>query len=296
MQDKRVLVVGCGKIGLRVAEALSEDFTVWGLRRSHLPDTASIRYISADVCQPEALQQRLHDKLSGGLDYIIYCLTPSERTEQAYQQTYRVGLENLIRALPNKARLQRIIFISSSSVYHQDDDQWVDELSSCEPNSYSGQTILAAEHFLQDSGLPSTVIRFSGIYGGQRRQLIRQVQNSAEQDQAIISRSLRRSNRIHEDDCVGFIVHIIQKAAKNQTLESLYLASDDLPVDLNEVVQWIATEMGIEISTKVSDELKRRSGNKQCTNQRLRDSGYQLRYPSYQEGYRAMLNDMQTRQ
>lgn len=292
MQDKRVLVVGCGKIGQRVAEALSQDFEVWGLRRSEVSDTPFIRYISADVCQPELLEQRLFEKLANGVDYLIYCLTPSERSEQAYQQTYPIGLENLYASLPNKSRLQRSIFISSSSVYHQNDDQWVDESSSCEPSNYSGQAILAAERFLQNSELTATIIRFSGIYGGQRKQLIRQIQNSAKQDQAILSSFLRRSNRIHEDDCVGFIIHIIQKAAQNQALEDLYLASDDLPVDLNDVLKWLAAEMDIEISTKISDKLKRRSGNKQCANHRMRNSGYELQFPSYKEGYSAMLDKL----
>ncbi|TXH28949.1 MAG: SDR family NAD(P)-dependent oxidoreductase, partial [Burkholderiaceae bacterium] len=37
--------------------------------------------------------------------------------------------------------------------------------------------------------------------------------------------------------------------------------------------------------------LMRRAGNKRCSNQRLRALGWQPRYPSYREGYTALLQD-----
>lgn len=289
MQGKKVLIVGCGKIGGRVAKRLSSDFQVFGLRRRPQMSQDDIHYLAADVREASSLEEVFSQVLTDGVDYLIYCLTPSQRTEQGYRDTYVTGLENTLTMLPNTKRLKRLIFVSSSSVYHQNDDSWIDEQSPCEPKQFSGKLIFEAEGLLRHSGIPSTIIRFSGIYGGSRRQLINQVKQSAESGAAILSKALRRSNRIHEDDCVGFIEHLIRLNAQGSALEPLYLASDNEPVDLNEVIIWLAEHLGLTINTQPSEQAKRRSGNKQCSNRRMLDSAYQLHYPTFREGYQAML-------
>lgn len=289
MQDKKVLVIGCGKIGGRVADILADDYQVSGLRRSPQAKRNNIQYIAADVCDANTLARTMAEYFPEGLDYLIYCLTPSQRNEQGYRETYVDGLMNTILSLPNRERLKRLVFVSSTSVYHQNDDNWVDEDSLCEPKSFSGKLILEAERQLQASRLPHSIVRFSGIYGGNRRQLINQVITSAEEGTAMLSDSLRRSNRIHEDDCVGFLVHLIRKAERAEPLESLYLASDSEPVDLNIVILYLADLLGVTINREAAAQASRRSGNKRCANKRLLDSEYTLRYPSFREGYLAML-------
>ena len=289
MQGKKVLVVGCGKVGGRVAKALASDFQVYGLRRRPQTAQEGIHYIAANVCDEAALAEALTRHLPDGADYLLYCLTPSERSEQAYRDTYVCGLENVLKQVANAMRLRRVIFVSSSSVYHQNNDGWINEQSLCQPKSYAGRLILEAETLLEQSGVPSSIVRFSGIYGGTRRQLIKQVLESADTNTPILSHTLRRSNRIHEDDCVGFLEHLIHQADLGVELESHYLATDNEPVDLNTVISWLAEQLGLALSQELTEQASRRSGNKKCSNKRMLESGYQLRYPSYREGYRAML-------
>jgi nucleoside-diphosphate-sugar epimerase len=289
MQDKKVLVIGCGKIGGRVAQALSNDFQVTGLRRTPQAQQDSIHYIFADVCNQAELQISFEQHLSDGVDYLVYCLTPSKRDEQSYRASYVDGLTNVLSTLPNKQKLKRLFFISSSSVYHQNDDSWIDENSPREPTSFSGKIILEAEELLQRSQVASTIIRFSGIYGGTRRQLINQIIQSVRTNTPILSDSLRRTNRIHEDDCVGFIEFLIRKVDNGDDIENLYLASDNEPVDLNEVILWLAKALDINISQEKTEHSKRRSGNKKCSNKRMLESGYVLKFSGFREGYRDML-------
>jgi hypothetical protein len=42
------------------------------------------------------------------------------------------------------------------------------------------------------------------------------------------------------------------------------------------------------------DELKRRAGSKRCSNRRLVDLGYKFKYPSYREGYQAIIGNAQS--
>jgi len=287
MSAKRVLIVGCGKIGLRVANLLSTTHEVWGLNRriqnidsKNLPH---IQFITADVCKPESLNGQLPENL----DYIIYCVAPTERTETAYRSLYLTGLQNIITALPDQHSLKRLYFISSTSVYHQDDHSLVDETSPTLPSSFSGRVLLEAEDFCNQLPIPSTIIRFSGIYGAGRSHLIEQVKTH----KAKLSKDSRLTNRIHEDDCVSFIQHLVQEDILGKQIESLYLASDNESIDLNEVIKFLASTLAIKLTSKPTGEAeKRRAGNKKCNNKKMLDSGYQLHFPSYRDGYQAMID------
>jgi len=286
MSAKRILIVGCGKIGLRVANLLSTEHEVWGLSRStqnsHNGNPNHITFITADVCKLESLSGQFPENL----DYIIYCVAPAERNEAAYRELYLTGLKNIIDYLPAQHALKRLYFVSSTSVYHQDDHSLVDEMSPALPSSFSGRVLLEAEGFCNHLPIPSTIIRFSGIYGAERSRLIEQVKTH----KAKLSTDYRLTNRIHEDDCVSFIQHLIQEDILGKQSESLYLASDSMPVDLNEVIKFLASNLAIKLTEKPSNDAeKRRAGNKKCSNRRMLDSGYRLHFPSYQEGYLAMI-------
>ncbi|WP_304440036.1 NAD(P)-dependent oxidoreductase, partial [Oleiphilus sp. HI0061] len=57
MQGKKVLIVGCGKIGGRVAKRLSSDFQVFGLRRRPQMSQDDIHYLAADVREASSLEE-----------------------------------------------------------------------------------------------------------------------------------------------------------------------------------------------------------------------------------------------
>lgn len=57
------------------------------------------------------------------------------------------------------------MFVSSSSVYSQNDDSWVDERSPTTPARFSGQMVLEGEQTALNSGHPATAIRSVGFTG-----------------------------------------------------------------------------------------------------------------------------------
>jgi nucleoside-diphosphate-sugar epimerase len=299
MQDKRILVAGYGKLGRRVARQLAEQHTVYALKRNPQTPDGEVKLCFADITQLDNLTGCLQQTIPGGVDYLIYCLSPGERSEQGYRAAYLTGLQNILSALPSIATVRHVIFVSSTSVYHQCDDEWVDEQSPCQPVSFSGNILREAEQYLQSQPVASTIVRFSGIYGAGRSRLIEQVREAL-QNGSPLTVAEGFSNRIHEDDCVGFLCHLMGLLDQGKSLAPLYVASDSEPGSLAEVYAFIGeqlqtrecsetpTSASLQIKTSTSSTSTssiRRAGSKRCRNDLMLNSGYRLRYPSYREGY-----------
>lgn len=275
-----ILIVGCGDIGIPLGEQLSTvGHQVWGLRRSR-ELAAPIQTIRADVCRPETLSE-LGDL---AVDYVVVTLTPAGFTDQAYQSVYVQGLKNLLAALANPAAIKQLLFVSSTSVYAQSEGQWVSEDSAAEPDSFSGRRLLEAEQLLADCNISHSVVRFAGIYGPGRNRLIEQVKSL----QGCAPSPELFTNRIHRDDCVGLLAHLISLDQQGQPLQRCYIGVDSEPVPLWTVKQWLAEQLGIDASLLSRQQVHRRS-SKRCSNKRMLASGYQLLYPSYQQGYRQVI-------
>ena len=98
------------------------------------------------------------------------------------------------------------------------------------------------------------------------------------------------SNRIHQSDCAAALEHLLGLSEP----APLYLGVDDYPALLCEVLRWLAEQLGVAPATLVAADTADTAllrANKRCRNQRLRASGFALRYPSYQQGYAALLAD-----
>jgi nucleoside-diphosphate-sugar epimerase len=294
MQGKSILVVGYGKLGQRIAHTLSNRHDVIALKRSPIEQDARVKMCFADVTYAESVRNALKNAVKGGVDYLIYCLSPNGRSEQAYRDAFLIGLNNVLSNLPEPEKLKHILFISSTSVYHQAHAEQVDEQSACLPSNFSGKVLLEAEAYLRGLSVQSTCIRFSGIYGGSRSRLIDQVKYALESGNPLVVGE-GYTNRIHEDDCVGFICHLIDLLDQNKTIESCYLATDSCPVELVNVYQFIADQLiqqvpnykdkKINIRSSEDSNSLRRAGSKLCLNKKMLQSGYAIKFETYKQGY-----------
>lgn len=279
LSKERVLIVGCGDIGQRLSQYLAPvNYSVTGLRRHPPIDTEVLRYQACDATNSVQLGQVLQQDFS----IIVISMTPGERSDAGYQRAYVETCENVVAGLKAQARQPKlIVFVSSTAVYNQMDGSWVNEDSSAEPESFSGKRLLEAEQIIKSSGFTNTVVRFSGIYGPGRNRLIEQVR------QGCASSSAHFTNRIHAEDCAGAIAHLLELRRLNIALAPVYLATDNTPAPMIEVVTWLAEQMGV--SNFLSDDGVNERGNKRCSNQRLLASGFTFRYPGFKGGYGAML-------
>jgi nucleoside-diphosphate-sugar epimerase len=266
---KRLLIAGCGDLGIRLARRLSpQRWTVHGLRRhpEQLPQT--IAGIQADLLDPHSLSQMARE-----WDSIIYQATPDSRTPETYHDAYVRGLENLLK----HCKTDRLIFVSSTAVYGQNKGEWVDEQSVTQPDAFSGRILLQAEALADAEN--GTAVRFSGIYGPGRDFLIRSVKTGQARCRV---NPPQWTNRIHAEDCAGVLQHLLEL----EETESVYCASDSQPAERCEVLTWLAEQLGAsapEIDEQGSDQGKR------VSNRRLINSGFEFRYPDFRTGYRELL-------
>jgi nucleoside-diphosphate-sugar epimerase len=276
-----LLLVGCGDIGGRLARLmLAADWTVYGLRRTISQLPAGVLPVAADLQQaacPAAWP-------AGELDYLVYCVAASESGEVGYRAAYVDGLRHVLSWLAQAGqRPKRVLFVSSTSVYGQRDGELVDEHSATEPEGFSGRIMLEAEQLLLTSGLPASVLRLSGIYGPGREFLLNQVR----QGYRVISTPPLYGNRIHADDAAGLLAFLLEADTRGVALDDCYIGVDDAPAPLHEVVAWLREQM--TVSSWAEEATLRRSGSKRCSNARARALGWAPQYPSFREGYAALL-------
>jgi nucleoside-diphosphate-sugar epimerase len=271
-----VLIAGCGYVGTALGLELSRcGDRVWGLRRDASQLPAGLQAVSADLSNPDTLQV-----LPRALDYLVYCAGADEASDAAYERVYVSGLRNVLGALAGTG-LSHVFFTSSTAVYGQAAGEWVDESSETTPSHFSGARLLQAERLLLEHEVPATILRCSGIYGPGRTRLIDNVRAGS----ALPSQ--RFTNRIHRDDVAGAIAHLLRQTDP----PPLLLLSDDVPAPDTEVIGFLAQLLGVPAPApgSASSSAPGRGGHKRCRNARLRATGYQLHYPSYREGYTAML-------
>lgn len=282
-KQTRMVVVGCGDIGSRVAVLMQQQgWLVHGLRRNPARLPAEIVPISADLSHAECPS----DWPSQPLDYVVYAMAATSMTEAGYQQAYVQGQRHLYSWLAqHQQQPKRVVFVSSTGVYGQNDDSWIDEQSPTEPKRWSGQIMLDAEQCAFNSGHPATAVRLSGIYGPGRNMLLERVRSGYHAPHLH-----SYTNRIHADDAAALIARILQADAQGERVESVYLGVDNKPVEQAEVVAWLQEQLQVESVPGLL--LQPRSGSKRCSNARARALGWQPQYSSYREGYAAQLADL----
>ena len=273
---KRLLIAGCGDLGIRLSRRLSsQKWSVHGLRRNPQALPTPIQAVRADLLDPDSLSE-----IPQHWDAIVYQATPDQRTPAGYRNAYVRGLENLSL----QCRAHRLIFVSSTAVFGQARGEWVDERSPTRPDAFSGQILLEAEALAARAG--GMAVRFSGIYGPGRDFLIRSIRSGRAQCRA---EPPQWTNRIHSEDCAGVLAHLLEL----ENPEKVYCASDSRPAPRCEVLDWLAGQLDLphpvrEIEDRDDNGEEADQGKRVC-NRQLLESGFTFQYPDYITGYRELL-------
>lgn len=272
----KVLIVGCGDVGSRLALRLvAAGHEVHALRRSAF-SLPGVHALQGDVTEPASLQ------FPPELDAVFVLLAPAEPGEAAYRRVYFEGTRHVLAALAGQ-KLARLFWVSSTSVYGQEDGSWVDEDSETVPASPGARILLQSEQLLQQLPWPATVVRFAGIYGPARLRLLRWVQSGRE----VQAQPPAWTNRIHVEDCAGLLDFLFVQQCKGTDLASVYIGVDDEPAPQHEVLDWLADQMCLPRVAHVSRPGA--ASNKRLSNQRISALGYQMHFPGYRAGYAAVM-------
>ena len=267
-----VLIAGCGDVGGELARRLLADgHAVYGLRRRTHLLPAGVRPVAGDVSDPVSLQA-----VPGGIDVLCYTAAADARTAAAYRAAYVDGLRNVLRAVARTSSPSRVLFASSTRVYPQCAGEWVDEASSTDGDDPFARLLLQGEAAVRESAASAVVVRFAGIYGPGRTRLIERVRAGDPCGAAY-------TNRIHRDDCAGVLRHLLRL----ERPLPLYLAADGEPATQCAVMGWMAERLGHP--APLTADAGARNLGKRCRNARLIASGYEFEYPSFREGYGAVI-------
>ena len=278
----QVVIAGCGYVGNALARLLlAEGHEVFGIRRDPTKLAKGVKAIRGDLADP-----RSFGPAPQRVEYVVFAVAADECSEQAYRRAYLDGLAGLLEWLANEGqRPKRIVMTSSTSVYGQRRGEHIDEESPTHPTQFRGETLLASERLLAASGMSTVVVRLGGIYGPERESLL---------DRAVAGELRIRpvehfTNRIHRDDAAGLVRHLLF----HPDPAPLYLGVDNEPAEESQLHAFVAKELGLPeppLEEKEGAGRRRQGvGSKRCSNRRARESGYKFRYPTFKEGYGALI-------
>ena len=295
-----ILMIGLGKIGLPVAKQLAaQGHYVIGVSRSTPTDSAFCSPVTAKLPpdNDHLYQKNLHfvasdaraliiaqlSQWTSQISQICIIVSPDTPSLQDYRDSYYAIAENVVRLGDHLPNLKRVVFISSTGVYGQNAGEVIDiNTPVFAPASATSQVILQTEQLLQQHFEDkSVIIRPSGIYGQSRLRLLTMATQLAAQSPNMTSDypSNTWTNRIMDIDLVSIIV----KVTNTGETVPVYLATDNAPVPLYTVLNYLATAQGLNLSLPCMEPTtgKRIINNLPTT---------WLNYPDWQSGYQHILS------
>ena len=280
------LIVGCGYLGRRVAQKwLDAGRVVYVLTRN--PENAAafaaagLCPLVGDVTEPDSLPELPI------VDTVLFAVGWDRSTNKSPYQVHVDGLSQLLERLRDHVR--RIIYISSTGVYSQTDDQWIDESSPAEPTRDSGKACLQAEQLLLQSRFAdrAVVLRLAGIYGPQRvpqKQIVTANQPIQVDPDGYL-------NLIHVDDAVSAVL----AAELIQQTPTTILVCDDQPVLRRDYYSEVARLYHAPPPRFATPDKQRLTQQRGGTSKRVRNDklktqlAFKFAYPNYREGLAAIL-------
>ncbi len=272
-----ILIVGAGYAGGEIArhfQSKKQKVTALVRNPSHVENFQKdgISSIVADLTQPETLEK------IPPAHFIVLCPAPDQHDAESYRKLYIEGIGNFLRSRKKQPRPFLVVYLSSTSVWREQQGGWVDESMAPDANHEKGKILIEAETQVLSSGLPSVIFRLGGIYGPGRNRL-----------QAIRDKAWPQPapdaymNLIHRDDIVGAMQVIFNKAEAG----TVYLGVDDEPCLRSDFYRWISSRLGVSgFEKNITGGVV---GGKRCRNNRLKELGFQFAYPTVKKGYEALL-------
>lgn len=199
----KISILGCGWLGFPLAKALLENgFSVNGSTTS----TEKLLTLENIGIAPflielgeNAIRGNVAEFLEGS-QVLIIDIPPKLRGNST--ENFVAKIKNLIPFI-EKSGIKKVVFVSSTSVY-SDENKWVTEETIANPDTESGRQLVASEQLLQNNSyFETTVLRFGGLIGKDRNPIrFLAGRSNIENPNAPI-------NFIHQDDCIGIILEII---------------------------------------------------------------------------------------
>ena len=277
----KILLVGCGYVGTRVAQLLRERRI--GLQAWVRTEESRARLSGLDIpaLVGDIGSRKEWEKLTKSPDLLLYGPSSSRGGTAEYRNVFLTGLSHACQRFPGTP----LLFLSSTSVYGQMTGEIVDEESRAEPDSETSRILREAEEaVLAADGF---VLRIAGIYGPGRTRLLDRFLSG----EATVSTIDRWINQIHRDDVAAAILHFLALDRRREIVNLV----DDEPVRESRFYGWLASTLGKSQPPQSGESRaassKRRPTHKRISNAKARALGWKPLYPSFREGLLPLLGE-----
>jgi nucleoside-diphosphate-sugar epimerase len=291
---ERVLVIGCGDVGLRVAQGLRGRARLMALTSS--PQRApqlrerGITPLAGDLDQPATLA-----RLAGLATRVVHLAPPASQEQVQWWRDLRT--QALLRVLRRRSLPAAFVYASTSGVYGDCGGAHVDECRPVAPRTPRAQRRADAErlvrHFGRVAGVRASILRIPGIYAPDR-------EGGTPRERLLKGTPVLRAehdvytNHIHADDLARAVGAALWRGAPQR----VYNASDDTQLKMGDYFDLAADLYGLARPPRVARDaaadqlplvlLSFMSESRRLANRRLkRELRVRLRYPTVREGLRS---------
>jgi len=275
----RILIVGCGDIGLRAARQMRGKARVFGLLRS--PEragklrAAGVTPILGDLDEPGSLS-----RLAGLADIVLH-FAPPPAAGATDPRTRR------LLAVLNRSSLPRsLVYVSTSGVYGDCGGARIDETRPARPHNARAKRRVDAERALRSwarrNGVCLSILRAPGIYAEDRMPEERVRKGLP----ALLPNEDIHTNHIHAED----LARLALNAAFHGRHGRVYHAVDDSGLKMGDWFDVVADHLGLprpprlpraEVMAAVTPAMRSfLAESRRLSNRRIKDElGFCLRYP-----------------
>jgi nucleoside-diphosphate-sugar epimerase len=286
----RLLIVGCGDVGMRVVKLLKGRWRLIALttsaERANAIRRAGAVPLIGNLDQPATLA-----RLAGLADAMLHLAPPPA----AGSRDSRTA--NLLHAMGRKCRVQRIVYASTTGVYGDCGGAMFDETRPVNPGTERARRRVDAEAqlrwFGRATGARVSILRIPGIYaadreGGHPRERVQRGTAVLRPEDDVYT------NHVHADDLARACVAALVRGLPQRIVH----ASDDTELKMGDYFDLAADLCGLPRPPRIArDEAGKSlpptlmsfmSESRRLSNRRLKQElRLKLRYPTVHEGLAA---------
>lgn len=284
---RRLLIIGCGDVGMRLIPLLRGRYRLYALTRDAAQCAAlrarGVTPIVGDLDRPHTLSA-----LAGIAQDIVHLAPPPAQGSEDTRTAHLIAAlgKNTRGSLP-----QHLVYISTSGVYGDCGGAVIDETHALRPATPRAQRRADAERRLREwgrrSGVRVSILRVPGIYAANRLPVARLKRGTPalrDEDDAYV-------NHVHADDLARMAVAALHRGHAGRA----YNATDDMPQKMGEYFDLVADHFGYARPRRVTraeaareipeNLLSFMSESRRLSNRRIKNElRVKLRYPSVRAG------------
>lgn len=294
---QKILIIGFGDIGSRVAERLAGRYRLYALARNEASAMRARRFgvipVMGDLDDPASLR-----RLRGLADIVLH-FAPPQRPGALDRRTRRLTAALAAARGSGKILPQRLVYISTTGVYGDCRGEAVSETRPCRPATERAARRADAESVLRRwgarLGVSASILRVPGIYARGRPGIHVSdrlpVERLKSRIPALRAEDDGYTNHVHADDLASMIIAAIAHGRAGR----VYNAADDAPMKMADYFDLVADSLHLERPRRISwveaqkeispGMLSYMNESRRISNTRIKQElGVRLRYPGVAGG------------